>query len=287
MNEQTPWREVRRWMRVSTPVNKAGAGGVARRLPQLAGPLVIGALGVGAVGAGIAWRALASTRGGGRAQRFEDIVWSAIDEAGAGPRATGGGPQAGGPDSAGGAHSGSGPQAGGPDSAGGAHAGGGAQPVAAGPSPGGGAHRGRRSRTAKGPRPGSAPLPVSGAGVGGGKRKGARGGAARVLVEVGEGFGRPSLVSADIIVADGQGGDGGAVPMLDRVTRALWDNPEMAPVNVRARVLQSTGGELEEPGAQSECLADMTTIGFADEIARPDELFARYGAPASDPAWRP
>ena len=227
MNEQTPWREVRRWMRVSTPVNKAGAGGAARRLPQLAGPLVIGALGVGAVGAGIAWRALATTRGGGRAQRFEDIVWSAIDEAGAGPR------------------------------------------------------------TAKGPRPGSAPLPASGAGPGGGKRKGARGGAARVLVEVGEGFGRPSLVSADIIVADGGGGDGGSVPMLDRVTRALWDNPEMAPVNVRARVLQSTGGELEEPGAQSECLADMTTIGFADEIARPDELFARYGAPASDPAWRP
>ena len=274
MNEQTPWREVRRWMRVSTPVNKAGAGGVARRLPQLAGPLVIGALGVGAVGAGIAWRALATTRGGGLAQRFEAIVWSAIDEAGAGPRATGSGPQAGGPDSAGGAHAGGGAQPGtsGPS------------PVAAGPSPGGGAHRGRRSRTAKGPRPGSAPLPVSGAGPGGGKRKGARGGAARVLVEVGEGFGRPSLVSADIIVADG---DGGAVPMLDRVTRALWDNPEMAPVNVRARVLQSTGGELEEPGAQSECLADMTTIGFADEIARPDELFARYGAPASDPAWRP
>ena len=139
-------------------------------------------------------------------------------------------------------------------------------------------------RTVKGPGPGSAPLSASGAGQGGGKRKGARGGAARVLVEVGEGFGRPSLVSADIIVADG---DSGAVPMLDRVTRALWDNPEMAPVNVRARVLQSTGGELEEPGAQSECLADMTTIGFADEIARPDELFARYGAPASDPAWRP
>ena len=271
MNEQTPWREVRRWMRVSTPVNKAGAGGATRRLPQLAGPLVIGALGVGAVGAGIAWRALATTLGGGLAQRFEAIVWSAIDEAGAGPRATGSGPQAGGP-----------------------------HPGAAGPQPGGGAHHGRGSRATKGQRSGGAPLSASGAGSGGGplsassgagsgggKRKGARGGAARVLVEVGEGFGRPSLVSADIIVADGGGGDGGAVPMLDRVTRALWDNPEMAPVNVRARVLQSTGGELEEPGAQSECLADMTTIGFADEIARPDELFARYGAPASDPAWRP
>ena len=262
MNEQTPWREVRRWMRVSTPVNKAGAGGATRRLPQLAGPLVIGALGVGAVGAGIAWRALATTRGGGRAQRFEGIVWSAIDEAGAGPRATGSGPQAGGSQPGGGAH-----------------------PGAAGPHPGGGANHGHGSRATKGPRSGGGPLSASGgAGAGGGKRKGARGGAARVLVEVGEGFGRPSLVSADIIVADG---GGGAVPMLDRVTRALWDNPEMAPVNVRARVLQSTGGELEEPGAQSECLADMTTIGFADEIARPDELFARYGAPASDPAWRP
>ncbi len=284
MNEQTPWREVRRWMRVSTPVNKAGAGGATRRLPQLAGPLVIGALGVGAVGAGIAWRALATTRGGGLAQRFEAIVWSAIDEAGAGQRATGSGPQAGGPH----------PGTAGP------HPGGGAQPGTARPHPGGGAHHGRGSRATKGPRSGGAPLSASGAGpgggplsassgagVGGGKRKGARGGAARVLVEVGEGFGRPSLVSADIIVADGGGGDGGAVPMLDRVTRALWDNPEMAPVNVRARVLQSTGGELEEPGAQSECLADMTTIGFADEIARPDELFARYGAPASDPAWRP
>ena len=89
-----PLREVRRWMRVSTPVNKAAASGLRGQLPQIAGPLVIGALGVGAIGAGIAWRALASTRGTGRTQRFAELASSAletafpetfIDEAGVGP----------------------------------------------------------------------------------------------------------------------------------------------------------------------------------------------------------
>jgi len=32
---------------------------------------------------------------------------------------------------------------------------------------------------------------------------------------------------------------------------------------------------------------DMTALGFEDEIARPDELYDRYGAPECDPAWRP
>ena len=73
-----PLREVRRWMRVSTPVNKAAASGLRGQLPQIAGPLVIGALGVGAIGAGIAWRALASTRGTGRTQRFAELASSAL-----------------------------------------------------------------------------------------------------------------------------------------------------------------------------------------------------------------
>ena len=37
-----PLREVRRWMRVSTPVNKAASSGLRGRLPQIAGPLMIG-----------------------------------------------------------------------------------------------------------------------------------------------------------------------------------------------------------------------------------------------------
>ena len=76
-----PLREVRRWMRVSTPVNKAAASGLRGQLPQIAGPLVIGALGVGAIGAGIAWRALASTRGTGRTQRFAELASSALEAA--------------------------------------------------------------------------------------------------------------------------------------------------------------------------------------------------------------
>ena len=222
MNEHhAPLREVRRWMRVSTPVNKAAASGLRGQLPQIDGPLVIGALGVGAIGAGIAWRALASTRGTGRTQRFVELVSSAleaafpetfIDEAGAdfGEQVAG-------------------------------------------------------ERTA-------------------GERR-------VVNVEVGEGFGRPSLVSIDVVVAssDALSERETATRALDAITRATWNNPEMAPVSVRARVLVAHDevGDLEAPGAQTDTVVDMSALGFADEIARPDELYDRYGAPECDPAWRP
>ena len=209
-----PLREVRRWMRVSTPVNKATSAGLRGRLPQIAGPLMIGALGVGALGAGIAWRALSSTRGTGRTQRFVDLATAALDSG----------------------------------------------------------------------------FPLrSDEGV-------ADEGAARVPrrvvhVEVGEGFGRPSLVSIDIVVAssDALSEREVATRALDAITRATWNNPEMAPVSVRARVLAAhdEAGDLEAPGAQTDTVVDMSALGFADEIARPDELYDRYGAPECDPAWRP
>ena len=214
-----PLREVRRWMRVSTPVNKATSAGLRGRLPQIAGPLMIGALGVGALGAGIAWRALSSTRGTGRTQRFVDLATAAldsgfplrVDEAGAGEGVAGEG-------------------------------------------------------TARAPR--------------------------RVVhVEVGEGFGRPSLVSIDVVVAssDALSEREAATRALDAITRATWNNPEMAPVSVRARVLgaHDDADDLEAPGVQTDTVVDMSALGFADEIARPDELYDRYGAPDCDPAWRP
>ena len=224
-------REVRRWMRVATPVNKAAASGLRGQLPQIAGPLVIGALGVGAIGVGIAWRALASTRGTGRTQRFADLVAAAlesrfpetgVDEAGAGSGERSAG--------SGGAVDGQGP---------------------------------RERRV--------------------------------VNVEVGEGFGRPSLVSIDVVVPapDELTESRIAGRALDEITRAVWNNPEMAPVSVRARVLvarddaRHDGDRLEAPGTQTEPVVDMTALGFEDEIARPDELYARYGAPERDPAWRP
>ena len=209
-----PLREVRRWMRVSTPVNKAASSGLRGRLPQIAGPLMIGALGVGALGAGIAWRALSSTRGTGRTQRFVDLATAALDS--------------------------------------------------------------------------GFPLRVDEAGAGEGAARAPR----RVVhVEVGEGFGRPSLVSIDVVVAssDELSEREAATRALDAITRATWNNPEMAPVSVRARVLAAHDevGDLEAPGAQTDTVVDMSALGFADEIARPDELYDRYGAPDCDPAWRP
>lgn len=209
-----PLREVRRWMRVSTPVNKAASAGLRGRLPQIAGPLMIGALGVGALGAGIAWRALSSTRGTGRTQRFVDLATAALES--------------------------------------------------------------------------DFPL-RSDEGVAG---EGAARAPRRVVhVEVGEGFGRPSLVSIDVVVAssDALSEREAATRALDGITRATWNNPEMAPVSVRARVLvaHDEAGDLEAPGAQTDTVVDMSALDFADEIARPDELYDRYGAPECDPAWRP
>ena len=219
-----PLREVRRWMRVSTPVNKAASSGLRGRLPQIAGPLMIGALGVGALGAGIAWRALSSTRGTGRTQRFVDLATAALES--------------------------------------------------------------------------GFPLRTNEAGAGGGSGAegvGGEGGARAprrvVHVEVGEGFGRPSLVSIDVVVsaADVLSEREAATRALDAITRVTWNNDEMAPVSVRARVLvaHDDATDLEAPGAQTDTVVDMSALGFADEIARPDELYDRYGAPECDPAWRP
>ncbi len=209
-----PLREVRRWMRVSTPVNKATSAGLRGRLPQIAGPLMIGALGVGALGAGIAWRALSSTRGTGRTQRFVDLATAALDS-------------------------------------------------------------GFPLRSAEG---------VAGEGA-------ARASRRVVHVEVGEGFGRPSLVSIDVVVtsSDALSEHEVATRALDAITRATWNNPEITPVSVRARVLlaHDDAGDLEAPGARTDTVVDMSALGFADEIARPDELYDRYGAPECDPAWRP
>ena len=110
-------------------------------------------------------------------------------------------------------------------------------------------------------------------------------------MEVGEGFGRPSLVSIDVVVAssDALSEREAATRALDAITRATWNNPEMAPVSVRARVLLAHDevDDLEAPGVQTDTVVDMSALGFADEIARPDELYDRYGAPECDPAWRP
>lgn len=152
-------------------------------------------------------------------------------------------------------------------------------------------------------------------------------------VEVFEGFGKPTLVSFDVMLMDPEDhldrvrdlylarrsgllepvedqqteglsdqekaglGVLGA-DLFDRVVAAVWNNPELAPIAIRGRVIAASEREDEEldlprtknkiemrPG--EELLFDMRDLGYTDEIARMDDLYARYGAPASDPGWRP
>ena len=251
MTHSTPgssWQEILRWTQMSTPINKGTFSSATRKIPQIASPLVIGALGVGALGAGIAMQAMRPSKRSGRSSRFRTLLLSSVDEA----------------------------------------------------------LRARLEELEP-----SIPLEVS--------------------VEVGEGFGKPALVAFDIFLPK----DGGVSPailseLLDVATKAVWDNPELAPVAIRGRIItpfdvparEDAGGSWagracsDEAGPEPELadsasaagptsagseeevtreggkagvlvLADMTVLGFLDETARPEDLFARYGSPASDPRWRP
>jgi hypothetical protein len=106
---------------------------------------------------------------------------------------------------------------------------------------------------------------------------------ASVDVQVHEAFGKPPLVSIDVRM-ERTVDEEVAQDLLDRAVRAAWHNPELAPVAVRARVLLPVHKE-RDPSAK--VLVDMTALGCEDETARPADLYARYGSPASDPNWRP
>ncbi len=149
-----------------------------------------------------------------------------------------------------------------------------------------------------------------------------------VRAEVFEGFGKPTLVSFDVVLTDhdpnhSELGDVSrperrslvvlSEDVLERVVEAIWDNPEMAPVGIRGRVLVSSAmspdsegsevgtegvlGDVEDRArvaaqgqdikADESVLFDMRDLGYVDEVARVDDLFARYGAPSFDPTWRP
>ncbi len=125
-------------------------------------------------------------------------------------------------------------------------------------------------------------------------------------VEVFEGFGKPTLVSFDLIFVDPDlevPKDSVLVKdLLDRATQVLWDNPEMAPVAVRGRILvactephqveESCADPVPPVGHESlmggeTVVMDLENLGFVDEIARAADLYDRYGPPRFDPDWRP
>ncbi len=135
-----------------------------------------------------------------------------------------------------------------------------------------------------------------------------------VRLSIDEAFGKPLLVTVDLlfsdldhVLADLDEDEQHALrvlvsDVLDRVVRLLWDNPLVAPIAIRGRVLvlRAPGDEgaesSDDPGRFQNHLqvlpgevlvVDMQGLGFVDEIARSEDLFDRYGPAASDPTWRP
>ncbi|MSS83193.1 hypothetical protein FYJ24_00095 [Actinomycetaceae bacterium WB03_NA08] len=108
-------------------------------------------------------------------------------------------------------------------------------------------------------------------------------------VDIRQAFGKPTLVSVDLILSDPhdhltlQQNNSGVLleDLLDNTVETIWNNPEIVPAAVRGRIL------VRGVDGADRVLIDMTALGFDDEIGRPADLYDRFGAPASDPAWRP
>ncbi len=127
-----------------------------------------------------------------------------------------------------------------------------------------------------------------------------------IRVDVNQAFGKPTLVSLDLLFLDpekrlrhtkDENRKSLAViedQLLELVEEA-WDNPEIAPIAVRARAVaeyQRTSDLPHSRGAidaleNESLILDLADMGFTDEIARAEDLYARFGSPAADPHWHP
>lgn len=97
-------------------------------------------------------------------------------------------------------------------------------------------------------------------------------GLARISVETKQAFGKPLLVRARVELSE--------IPVsptdvLERTAHYLWDYAPKTPVALSVTVLG--------PGEHW----NLVDLDFRDEVARPHELYERFGAPASDPTWKP
>lgn len=101
----------------------------------------------------------------------------------------------------------------------------------------------------------------------------------RVEVNVHEGFGKIPLVDVEVFVDETSINWTTllAVDLLEQIARVVWDNPEIAPVAVRGRLLSAHDGHE---------ITNMSALGCDSEVARPTDLYERFGAPASDPRWQ-
>ena len=99
-------------------------------------------------------------------------------------------------------------------------------------------------------------------------------------VQVNEGFGKPTMVSFSINMEEKQPIDDDRVDfarkLLEAVVRAVWKNPEIAPIGIQGRM-----------SVNGEDTVDMRDLGYSALQVRPEELFERLGAPAIDRGWTP
>ena len=99
-------------------------------------------------------------------------------------------------------------------------------------------------------------------------------------VQVNEGFGKPTMVSFSINMEEKQPIDDDRVDcarkLLEAVVRAVWKNPEIAPIGIQGRM-----------SVNGEDTVDMQDLGYSALQVRPEELFERLGSPAIDRGWTP
>ncbi len=129
----------------------------------------------------------------------------------------------------------------------------------------------------------------------------------KVRLELNESFGKPLLATLDIVgslppdalteMTAEETADltGLFIDLLDRSVQQVWDNPEVAPVAVRGRIVASgvplsakTERRLRPSRHPKEVVvADMRSLGYQDEIARVEDLYEKFGSPFADPDWHP
>ncbi|MDO5033893.1 MAG: hypothetical protein Q4E01_00680 [Actinomycetaceae bacterium] len=97
-------------------------------------------------------------------------------------------------------------------------------------------------------------------------------GLSEVEVETKQAFGKPLLVRTQVSLSEMPVSP---TDLLDRTARYLWDGAPKSPVALQV--------SLSGPGERWT----LVDLDFPDEVARPHELFERFGAPASDPTWKP
>lgn len=117
-------------------------------------------------------------------------------------------------------------------------------------------------------------------------------------------FGKPLLVTFDLLSQRENIPTAFAKDLMERVTEALWHNPEVAPVSIRGRLLldetadKSAAGDEKGPARHTsestlreaggpQVLLDMRDLGFQDEIVRASDLYLTFGPPAADPNFHP